>query len=403
MLYICLIPIEFWAKGIEFATLKCQPLAKLKIAMNLRSPGASLHLRLLLAGVCGHSSWLLAAAQEEVVVTARQVEESRFATPYAVELIGARRIEEVAFRSTPAIFREVPGSLVQKTSQGQGSPYLRGFTGCRNLFMVDGIRLNNAVFRDGPNQYWNTVDPGSIQRLEIVRGPGSVLYGSDAIGGTVNVLSRRPQAYLAGDPLRFSASYRYSSGDDSHITRVSVDTELGPDSGLLLMAAMKRFGNLEAGDGQTLNNTGYDESDFHASWVWSASANLTLQAVHQQVRQDDVPRTHKTLASRSFAGTEPGTELRRNLDQERRLSYLKVSADQWAGWRNISVNLYHQRQEESRDRLRSGNRSDQQSLLETTPPCCFRFKRRATMAPNVIHQRRIASQITVTRRSAGRS
>jgi len=49
--------------------------------------------------------------------------------------------------------------MVQKTSQGQGSPFIRGFTGFRTLFLIDGIRLNNSAFRDGPNQYWNTVDP----------------------------------------------------------------------------------------------------------------------------------------------------------------------------------------------------------------------------------------------------
>ena len=55
--------------------------------------------------------------------------------------------------------------------------------------LVEGIRLNNSVFRDGPNQYWNTVDPYSMGRVEVARGPASVLYGSDAVGGVVNVMS----------------------------------------------------------------------------------------------------------------------------------------------------------------------------------------------------------------------
>jgi len=98
----------------------------------------------------------------------------------------------------------VPGVMVQKTGHGQGSPYIRGFTGFRTLLMIDGIRLNNAVFRDGPNQYWNTVDPFSIERLEVVKGPSSVLYGSDAIGGTVNVITRGPggETTALGDRAR---------------------------------------------------------------------------------------------------------------------------------------------------------------------------------------------------------
>ena len=85
-----------------------------------------------------------------------------------------------------------PSVMVQKTGYGQGSPYLRGFTGFRTLMMVDGIRLNNSTFRDGPNQYWNTVDPWSVARYEAVMGPASVLYGSDAVGGAVNALSFAP-------------------------------------------------------------------------------------------------------------------------------------------------------------------------------------------------------------------
>jgi hemoglobin/transferrin/lactoferrin receptor protein len=52
--------------------------------------------------------------------------------------------------------------------------------------LIDGVRLNNSVFRDGPNQYWTTVDPLGLERAEVVKGPVSVLYGSDAVGGTVN-------------------------------------------------------------------------------------------------------------------------------------------------------------------------------------------------------------------------
>ena len=81
---------------------------------------------------------------------------------------------------------------------GQGSPYIRGFTGYLNVMMVDGIRLNNSVFRTGPNQYWATIDPLSLSRLEVVKGPGSVLYGTDAIGGAVNAITKSPTTYGEG-------------------------------------------------------------------------------------------------------------------------------------------------------------------------------------------------------------
>jgi len=82
-------------------------------------------------------------------------------------------IENRQVRTLAEALRELPGVMVQKTGHGQGSPYIRGFTGLRTLFLIDGIRLNNSTFREGPNQYWNTVDPFSV--LDVSRRSKSVL------------------------------------------------------------------------------------------------------------------------------------------------------------------------------------------------------------------------------------
>ena len=118
-----------------------------------------------------------------VLVTATRAEEDPHALPYATDLVDPTKLERQQPRTTIEALRAVPSVMLQKSAHGQGSPYLRGFTGFRTLMLVDGIRLNNSTFRDGPNQYWGTVDALSLERLEVVRGPGSVLYGSDAVGG----------------------------------------------------------------------------------------------------------------------------------------------------------------------------------------------------------------------------
>jgi hemoglobin/transferrin/lactoferrin receptor protein len=125
-----------------------------------------------------------------MIVTATRVEEDPFSLPYSVSVVTAQDLERKMPRTTPEALRELPSIMLQKTSHGQGSPYLRGFTGYRTLMLVDGIRLNNSTFRDGPNQYWGTIDAQSLDHLEVVRGPSSVMYGSDAIGGTVNAISK---------------------------------------------------------------------------------------------------------------------------------------------------------------------------------------------------------------------
>jgi len=90
----------------------------------------------------------------DIVVTATRDEEMAYNVPNTVNTISSEDIEEKQIsRSLPEAFSETPGVMVQKTSHGQGSPFIRGFTGFRTLMLVDGIRLNNSVFRDGPNQY----------------------------------------------------------------------------------------------------------------------------------------------------------------------------------------------------------------------------------------------------------
>ena len=130
---------------------------------------------------------------ETLVVTPTRREQAMLDVPYSVDFVSKERLEQA--RSLPQALRDVPGVMVQETGPAQGSPYIRGFTGFRTLTLIDGIRLNNSVFRDGPNQYAGTIDPFSLSGIEVVKGPSSVLYGSDAIGGTVNALTKDPEIW----------------------------------------------------------------------------------------------------------------------------------------------------------------------------------------------------------------
>jgi len=198
----------------------------------------------------------------DLVVTASRLPSPEFDEPFIVDTVDADRIRDRSYRTTADLFGDIPAVMVQKTGYGQGSPYIRGFTAFRNLFLVDGVRLNNAVFRDGPNQYWNTVDALSIDRVEIVKGPGSVLYGSDSIGGTVNVLTKGPTGYGEGFNAGGRLSYRLSSAERSQIGRVEAWSTWDHTFGLYVGGSVKHFGDLEGGAGVgTQDETGYHEWD----------------------------------------------------------------------------------------------------------------------------------------------
>ncbi len=302
-----------------------------------------------------------ATVLDEMIITATRSEARIFDLPYAADVVDRRTIKQRDYRTTPLALRDIPGIMVQQTAHGHGSPYIRGFTSFRNLFLIDGIRLNNSVFRPGPNQYWNTVDPLSIDRMEVVKGPSSVLYGSDAIGGTVHAITRSPYTYGEGFSYGGRGYYRVSSAENSHVGRGEVSLGIDAHTGLLLGGTGKHFGNVEGGDDVGhQGNTGYDEYDVDFKVEHFFDEDTRIVAAHQRVRQNNVPRTHKTVFAESFAGTTVGNELQRDLDQERELTYVQFHAENREGFINAArASLSWHVQREVRDRLRTSGRDMQ--------------------------------------------
>lgn len=300
----------------------------------------------------------LPAAQgtDETFVTATRSALELLEVPAATSSIEREELERRMPRTLPEALSFLPGVSVQATGYGQGSPYLRGFTGFSTLLLIDGIRLNNSVFRSGPNQYWATVDPLSLDRLEVVRGPSSVLYGSDALGGTVNALTRSPDTYGEGFQHGESVFYRFASADHSHVGRVELASTFGRTTGLLIGADKKNYDDLEAGgDTDVQRNTGYDEwaGDVKLEHFLDEKTRLVLAA--QRFQQFDAPRTHRTLFAESFEGTTVGTDRRHDFDQARTLTYLQLHAeDQGGALDSLHMSLSWHDQSETLSRVTGG-------------------------------------------------
>ena len=105
----------------------------------------------------------------EIVVTPLRSKQREQKIPYVISTITQNELNQLSPRTTPEALMGIAGVFVQKTNQGGGSAFVRGLTGNQTLMLIDGIRLNNSTFRYGPNQYLNTIDQFTIQRIEVAK------------------------------------------------------------------------------------------------------------------------------------------------------------------------------------------------------------------------------------------
>ncbi|MEW6743239.1 MAG: TonB-dependent receptor [Planctomycetota bacterium] len=301
---------------------------------------------------------------EEIVVTASRLEEDTFDYPGSIDSVDAESIRGLMPRTFPLTFATEPGVMMQKTGFGQVSPYIRGLTGYHTLALVDGIRLNTSVQRSGPNQYWTTVDPLALERAELLRGPASVLYGSDAVAGSANAIYRERQRFEEPFDVDTLLYYRYASAEDSHTERVQSEGNIGPDFGFVLGATQRRLGDFTAGRHEGLQpETGYGEWHADAKLTFKVRENARLVIAYEAARIEDAPRTHSTIDGSHWRGTESGTDLRRNLDQERDLGYARLYVDDVGpGFDHARFTVSYQHQGEVQDRIRSDGRRDFQGF-----------------------------------------
>ncbi len=172
-------------------------------------------------------------------------ESDLFATPQFATIIDRQELDR---RQASTVYRALQnevGVTLQQTGNGQLSPFIRGLTGQQILILVDGIRMNNSILRPGPNQYAATIDPGTIERVEVIRGAESAMWGSDAIGGVINFVTRSPDPFR-GDHLSPLFTQYYSTAEASSYTRTGFSGWYGA-TGITGGVSYLDVGNLDRG------------------------------------------------------------------------------------------------------------------------------------------------------------
>lgn len=290
-----------------------------------------------------------------------------------------QEMDERQPRSAPDALRWVPGVAVQQTAHAQASPYVRGLTGQRVVHVFDGVRLNTAIYRQGPNQYFFTIDEASVSRLEVLRGSASVVYGSDALGGVILAEPVRPHlGPVDGVEARPRLRLRYGSVDRELGGRAQL--QLRWDDGALQVGAGYRDVDRLRGGGvvrhrtdrdgvgrgdvapwvprfaeeaerpieewRTQLGTGFREASFDARLDQRIARDLRAFAAVYGYRQMDAPRTDQCPAPEA-----PVDECLTIDRQWRTLAYggLRGSA---GPLRELSLTLSYQRHDERRRRER---------------------------------------------------
>ena len=172
-------------------------------------------------------------------------------------------------------------ALIQKSQLGGGSPILRGFEGNKVLYVVDGVRMNNAIYRGGHLQDILSLDPMAMENVEIAYGPSAVAYGSDALGGVMSFNTRSPR-FTSGDKLvNAGAMLRYSSADQS-AAHVNVETSSARFASFTSFT-FNNFGDLRQGNNRNPGYTSFGQRPWYVERVNGRDSVMTNSNPNVQV------------------------------------------------------------------------------------------------------------------------
>lgn len=186
-------------------------------------------------------------SMEEIVVSASKFEEKKKDVSQKIQVLRASEIQQMNQSSTADVLSNSGSVFVQKSQLGGGSPIIRGFEANKVLLVVDGIRMNNAIYRGGHLQNVLTLDNAILDRTEIIFGPGSVIYGSDALGGVLSFTTKDPTLSTTNKPVVRGGAYaRYMSAVSGYAAHADVSVG-GSKFGSLTSFTYSQFGDLRQG------------------------------------------------------------------------------------------------------------------------------------------------------------
>ena len=257
---------------------------------------------------------------DEVVLSVFKSDEKLKRIAEQIAVVSLKDIQKISPQTSADLLASIPGIKVQKSQSGGGSPVLRGMESNRVLLVVDGVRMNNAIYRKGHLQNSITIAPNLLEKTEVIFGPSSVVYGSDALGGVIHYYTRTPKLSQENS-VKSSFFSRYSSVNQEITTNFSAelsfanwasftsvsysdfgDLKIGKnrshnfaDWGKVFYFSENLNGNYKANptinsNPELLRNTGYNQTDLLQKFFVPLSKNTDLKINIQYSKSSDIPR-----------------------------------------------------------------------------------------------------------------
>lgn len=327
----------------------------------------------------------------EIVISASKFPEKKRNVAQRIDVINSKFIATVNAQNTGDLLINTGNVFVQKSQQGGSSPVVRGFEASRVLLVVDGVRMNNLIYRSGHLQNAITVDQNMLESMEVLYGPASTLYGSDALGGVIHFRTKAPKLSDGKKTLITGNSFaRYSSANNEK--SIHADVNIGGKKFAWLQSyTFSEFGDVKMGKNYPdqyptfgrrdsfitrINNrdtvvknedpnvqkfSGYKQWDILQKLLFKQSDKISHTLNFQYSNTNDVPRYDRLQDKRNFGGSI-GNTLRWAEwyygPQKRILTSYELSVAK-AGWfDNLNLNVNYQNIEESRvqRQFRAANR-----------------------------------------------
>lgn len=318
---------------------------------------------------------------DEVIISANNFTEKKKNIVQAIDVISSKKIAATNAQNAGDLLMSTGKIFVQKSQQGGSSPVIRGFEASRVLLIVDGVRMNNLIYRSGHLQNAITIDQNTLSRVEVMYGPSSTIYGSDALGGAIHFITKSPILSTNTNILFTGTGFvRYSTANNektAHVDFSIANKKLGWFSainasnfgdmkmGNNYLSAYPNFGRrsqyvdningidsvVTNGNDRTQKFSGYKQWDITNKFLYKQNKNVSHSLNIQLSNTTDVPRYDRLQDVKNFGGTI-GTTLRYAKwyygPQKRLLTSYELNVKNKLFFDEVKANINYQAVEESR-------------------------------------------------------